>query len=66
MPGPPARRAPAFIQPNEPVQHALIDSFNGKFRDGCLKLLMLQEARLLIEASGRECNEDGRTTPSVM
>jgi putative transposase len=50
-----------FIQPGKPVQNALLESFNGKFRDECLNehwFLMLQEARLVIEAWRREYNEE--------
>ena len=42
------------------VQHAFIESFNGKFRDECLNehwFLTLQEAQLVIEAWRREYNE---------
>tara|TARA_B100001179_G_scaffold226730_1_gene208201 strand:+ start:5584 stop:6084 length:501 start_codon:yes stop_codon:yes gene_type:complete len=38
----------AFIQPGKPTQNAFIESFNGKFRDGCLNqhwFLSLSDAR---------------------
>ncbi|MAY70083.1 MAG: IS3 family transposase [Halomonas sp.] len=38
----------AFIQPGKPTQNAFIESFNGKFRDGCLNqhwFLSLADAR---------------------
>ena len=50
-----------FIQPEKPVQNALIESFNGKFRDECLNahwFLTLQEAQVVIEAWRREYNEE--------
>jgi len=49
------------IQPGKPVQHAFIESFNGKFRDECLNehwFLTLQEAQVVIEAWRREYNEE--------
>jgi putative transposase len=49
------------IQPGKPMQNALIESFNGKFRDECLNehwSLTLQEAQLVIEAWRREYNEE--------
>ena len=42
-----------FIQPGEPIQNALVESFNGKFRDACLNehwFLDLADARGTIEA----------------
>ena len=50
-----------FIQPGKPVQNAFIESFNGKFRDECLKehwFLTVQEAQLVIESWRREYNEE--------
>jgi len=41
-----------FIEPGKPVQNALIESFNGKFRDECLNqnwFAGLREARRIIE-----------------
>jgi putative transposase len=41
-----------FIEPGKPVQNALIESFNGKFRDECLNqnwFVSLEEARRIIE-----------------
>lgn len=41
-----------FIQPGKPTQNALVESFNGKFRDACLSqhwFRDLTEARTLIE-----------------
>jgi putative transposase len=49
------------IQPGKPVQHACIESVNGKFRDECLNehwFLTLQEAQVVIEAWRREYNEE--------
>lgn len=40
-----------FIQPGKPTQNAFVESFNGKFRDGCLNqhwFLNLRDARHLI------------------
>ena len=42
-----------FIQPGKPIQNALVESFNGKFRDACLNeqwFVDLAEARRSIEA----------------
>ena len=42
----------AFIQPGKPTQNAFIESFNGKFRDGCLNqhwFLSLTDARYEID-----------------
>ena len=41
-----------FIQPGKPTQNAFVESFNGKFRDGCLNQFWfrsLKEAEKLIE-----------------
>ena len=42
-----------FIQPGKPIQNALVESFNGKFRDACLNehwFVDLADARRSIEA----------------
>ena len=42
----------SFIQPGKPTQNAIVESFNGKFRDECLNehwFLSLEEARTIIE-----------------
>jgi putative transposase len=42
-----------FIQPGKPIQNALVESFNGKFRDACLNehwFVDLSDARRTIEA----------------
>lgn len=42
----------AFIQPGKPTLNAFIESFNGKFRDGCLnqhRFLSLPDARYEID-----------------
>jgi putative transposase len=44
-----------------PVQNAVIESFNGKFRDECLNehwFVTLQEAQFVIEAWRREYNQE--------
>ena len=41
-----------FIQPGKPTQNAFVESFNGKFRDGCLNqhwFKDLEDARQLID-----------------
>ncbi len=42
-----------FIQPGKPTQNAFIESFNGRFRDGCLNQQWfrdLADARRIIDA----------------
>ena len=42
----------SFIQPGKPTQNAIVESFNGKFREECLNehwFLSIQEARTIIE-----------------
>lgn len=49
-----------FIQPGKPTQNAFVESFNARFRDGCLNLQWfkdLADARTLIEAWRRHYNE---------
>ena len=41
-----------FIQPGKPTQNAFVDSFNGRFRDGCLNQQWfhdLADARRIID-----------------
>lgn len=48
-----------FIQPGKPVQHAHVESFNGKFRDECLNqhwFLSLLDAQFHIERYRRDFN----------
>ena len=63
----------AFIQPGKPTQNAMIESFNGKFRDECLNenwFVSLEEARAIIENWRKDYNETrphsslGNQTPS--
>jgi len=44
-----------FIQPGKPTQNAFIESFNGKFRDGCLNQHWFRDL-----ADARSINEDWR------
>ena len=49
-----------FIAPGKPTENALIESFNGKFRDECLNenwFLTLPEAREKIEAWRKDYNQ---------
>ena len=49
-----------FIQPGKPTQNAFVESFNGKFRDGCLDACLfrsIEEARESIEAWRIDYNE---------
>ena len=49
-----------FIQPGKPTQNAFVESFNGKFRDGCLNqhwFRSLTEARNIISNWRRHYNE---------
>jgi len=42
-----------FIDPGKPTQNAIVESFNGKFRDACLNehwFIDIQDARRTIEA----------------
>ncbi len=48
-----------FIQPGKPTQNAFVESFNGKFRDGCLNqhwFRSLDEARQIIKAWQKHYN----------
>jgi len=50
-----------FIEPGEPTQNGYIESFNGKFRDECLKeetFTSLQDARRKIEAWRHHYNSE--------
>lgn len=50
-----------FIQPGKPTQNAFVESFNGKFRDGCLNqhwFKSLEEARQIIKAWRKHYNVD--------
>jgi putative transposase len=62
-----------FIRPGKPTDNALIESFNGRFRQECLNenwFSSLEDARSKIEAWRREYNDDrphsalGRLAPS--
>lgn len=49
-----------FIQPGKPTQNAFVESFNGKFRDGCLNqhwFKDLHEARHIINNWRKHYNE---------
>jgi putative transposase len=49
-----------FIQPGKPTQNAFVESFNGRFRDGCLNqhwFRDLDDAREIIAAWRRHYNE---------
>lgn len=49
-----------FIEPGKPTQNAFTESFNGKFRHGCLDanwFLTLEDARIKIENWRKEYNE---------
>ncbi len=49
-----------FIQPGKPTQNAFVESFNGKFRDGCLNQFWfrsIKEAKELIEDWRIDYNE---------
>ena len=50
-----------FIQPGKPTQNAFVESFNGKFRDGCLNqhwFRDLADASSIIEAWRKHYNEE--------
>lgn len=50
-----------FIQPGKPTQNAFVESFNGKFRDGCLNqhwFRDLHEAREIIETWRQHYNNE--------
>ena len=62
-----------FSRPGKPTDNALIESFNGSFRDECLQtnwFLSLEDARAKIEQWRRDYNEFrphssiGNKTPS--
>ena len=49
-----------FIQPGKPTQNAFVESFNGRFRDGCLNqqwFQSLDDARRIIDAWRTDYNE---------
>jgi len=49
-----------FIQPGKPTQNAFVESFNGKFRDGCLNqqwFRNIDDARSIIDAWRQHYNE---------
>lgn len=49
-----------FIQPGKPTQNAFVESFNGKFRDGCLNQQWfrdIDDARFIIDAWREHYNE---------
>lgn len=49
-----------FIDPGKPVQNALCESFNGRFRDECLNqhwFLSLVDAKTIIEAGRQDYNQ---------
>jgi putative transposase len=49
-----------FTQPGKPTQNAFIESFNGKFRDGCLNQQWfsdIHDARVIIDAWREHYNE---------
>jgi putative transposase len=63
-----------FIRPGKPVDNALIESFNGKFRDECLNeqyFVDLEDARQTIERWRHQYNRArphsslGRVPPAV-
>lgn len=50
-----------FIQPGKPTQNAFVESFNGRFREGCLNQLWfrtLPHARTVIDEWRRHYNEE--------
>lgn len=49
-----------FIQPGKPTQNAFVESFNGKFRDGCLNqhwFVNLSDARQIIDQWRKHYNQ---------
>lgn len=51
-----------FIQPGKPTQNAFVESFNGRFREGCLNqhgFRSLQHIRIKIDSWRRHYNEEG-------
>jgi putative transposase len=50
-----------FIQPEKPTQNAFVESFNGRFRDGCLNqhwFRSLDEARHIIKHRRKHYNNE--------
>ena len=50
---------PSYIEPGSPWQNGCIESFNSRFRDGCLsceEFSTVQEARQIIEQWRQTCN----------
>ncbi len=49
-----------FVQPGKPIQNAFVESFNGRFRNGCLNqqwFRNLEDARQIIDAWRVDYNE---------
>ena len=63
-----------FIRPGKPVEHGLIESFNGRLRDECLNahpFLSIDEAKSQIEAWRTDYNHPdyksrSRTYPCIV
>lgn len=48
-----------FIQPGKPTPNAFVESFNGRFRDGCLNqhwFKNIADARAIIDDWRQHCN----------
>jgi transposase InsO family protein len=59
--GGPERDPVDYIDPGKPVQNAVMESFNGRFRDECLNshwFTSLEDARRTIEAWRIDYNQE--------